>query len=184
MPEYMSGSDDSDKYEIRSANSADLESIRTLSINSFCSAFADENNGDDIAAYVRETFSVEALRGELASRDNTFLLLFLPAQESPVGYAKLRDGTTEPSVSGERPVELERLYLDGAAIGRGFGSALMQASLDTAVGQGYKTIWLGVWEHNGRAIAYYKRWNFETVGSHDFQLGSDAQNDWIMMRSL
>jgi len=180
----MTDSNRGKQHTIRVANSTDLEAIRALSINSFQSAFADENNGADIAAYVNETFSVEKLSAELANSNNTFLLLFLEAEDTPMGYAKLRSGTTEPSVSGEHPIELERLYLDSAAIGFGLGTALMQASLETAKAQGYETIWLGVWEHNARAIAFYKRWHFQTVGSHVFQLGSDAQTDWIMMRSL
>ena len=58
----------------------------------------------------------------------------------------------------------------------------MGACLEEAAGGGYETLWLGVWEHNLRAIAFYRRWGFETVGSHTFLLGSDEQTDLIMVR--
>ena len=82
------------------------------------------------------------------------------------------------------PVELQRLYVDRTAMGRGVGAALMRATLDAARSAGYRTLWLGVWERNARAISFYERWQFETVGDHVFRLGSDHQTDLIMARRV
>jgi ribosomal protein S18 acetylase RimI-like enzyme len=60
----------------------------------------------------------------------------------------------------------------------------MQASLDAARRDGHKTLWLGVWERNERAISFYRRWGFEVVGHHVFRLGSDDQSDLIMERAV
>jgi ribosomal protein S18 acetylase RimI-like enzyme len=60
----------------------------------------------------------------------------------------------------------------------------MQASVAIAQAQGKQAIWLGVWEHNQRAIQFYTAWGFEKVGEHDFQLGNDVQRDWIMQKKL
>lgn len=56
----------------------------------------------------------------------------------------------------------------------------IRQSLDAARQVGYQTLWLGVWEHNGRAQAFYRKWGFHEVGQHIFQLGSDAQTDVVM----
>lgn len=45
-------------------------------------------------------------------------------------------------------------------------------------------VWLGVWERNPRAIAFYRRSGFVEVGEHVFQLGSDPQRDVIMAKAL
>jgi ribosomal protein S18 acetylase RimI-like enzyme len=82
------------------------------------------------------------------------------------------------------PVELRRLYVDRSAIGHGVGAALMRASLEAARSAGRRTLWLGVWERNARAISFYERWQFETVGNHEFQLGSDNQTDLLMARPV
>jgi GNAT superfamily N-acetyltransferase len=82
------------------------------------------------------------------------------------------------------PVELQRFYADRSAIGHGVGAALMRASLDAARSAGHRTLWLGVWERNARAISFYERWQFETVGDHKFRLGSDLQTDLIMARPV
>ena len=47
-----------------------------------------------------------------------------------------------------------------------------------------KYIWLGVWEKNTEAIAFYKSLGFTDVGNHVFMLGKDAQNDLIMRLDL
>lgn len=33
-------------------------------------------------------------------------------------------------------------------------------------------MWLGVWEHNSRARAFYRKWEFREVGQQIFQLGA------------
>ena len=53
-----------------------------------------------------------------------------------------------------------------------------------ALGAGYETIWLGVWERNERAIRFYEKWGFREAGTHDFILGNDVQNDLIMEYSV
>lgn len=169
---------------IRSAKEKDTDALVQLSSNSFRSAFEKNNKKSDIDLYIKENFSRQQLRDQLLDPNNVFLLLFLEPQTSPVGYAKLRVGSSEECVSAENPIEIERLYLDASAIGQGLGSMLMQACLDEASARGYQSVWLGVWEHNVRAIAFYQRWGFETVGTHPFQQGTETQTDWVMQRSI
>jgi ribosomal protein S18 acetylase RimI-like enzyme len=96
----------------------------------------------------------------------------------------LHAGDPLEGVSREKPVELVRLYVSGEWHGRGLGAALMQACIDEARRQDYRTLWLGVWEQNGRAQAFYRKWNFHEVGGHIFQLGADPQNDILMERRV
>ena len=42
-------------------------------------------------------------------------------------------------------------------------------------------LWLGVWEDNPRAIAFYKKYDFTVVGEHIFTVGTDPQRDLIMI---
>jgi GNAT superfamily N-acetyltransferase len=79
---------------------------------------------------------------------------------------------------------LLRLYTRKEWIGCGVGAALMQACIDEAKQRGCDTLWLGVWEHNARARAFYGRWGFQQAGSHIFQLGDDPQTDFLLQRAL
>lgn len=169
--------------QVRHAIPDDLPALAALAARSFRNAFAADNAPGDIDAYVRESFSPVRLQRELADGRNVFLLAGT-GDGGIAGYAKLRDGPADDSVGGPEPIEIERLYVDPEAIGRGIGATLMRACLDEAAARGRRTVWLGVWVHNARAIAFYERWGFRTVGSHVFRLGSDDQTDLIMERPV
>ena len=82
------------------------------------------------------------------------------------------------------PLELKRLYVARAWHGQGVAQALMEAALDAARARGAATLWLGVWERNPRAAAFYRKYGFERVGEHTFMLGADAQTDWLLVRPV
>ncbi len=167
---------------IRRANPGDAELLAHLGRQTFADSFGDVNTPENMAAYLAASFSLEKQAAELAEPGTTFLIARIG--EEVVGYTRLQAGPAEACVQGPRPIELVRIYAVKTWIGRGGGTALMRASLEEAARQGYQTIWLGVWEHNPRAIAFYEKWGFKKVGTHSFQLGDERQIDWIMERAV
>ena len=127
-----------------------------------------------------DTISRQA--AELAEPASTFFIAEVGGRGA--GYAKLHAGEPPEGVEGAQPVELVRLYVLREWLGRGVGEALMRACVEEAQRAGHGTIWLGVWERNGRAQAFYRKWDFHVVGEHVFQLGSDPQRDILMERTL
>lgn len=170
------------KPTIRRGTLQDAGLLSELGAQSFSETFAGDNTPEDLAAYLAVSFSVERLTSELEDPDSKFLLAEIDGRAA--GYAMLRDGEPEKGVEGAKPVELVRLYVLREWLGRGVGQQLMRACLDEARQAGYETIWLGVWERNERAQAFYRKWNFRTVGEHMFELGSDLQRDLLMERAL
>lgn len=168
---------------IRPATLQDAPALAALADRTFRDAFAADNSAADIDAYASAAFSLDQTQAELADPANTFLLAD-DASGTSVGYAKLRRGQAEPCVRGPRPVELQRIYVEQAAVGHGVGAALLAAVVDRARAEGFGTLWLGVWDRNPRAIRFYERGGFEVVGSHPFRLGSDEQTDLILERPV
>jgi GNAT superfamily N-acetyltransferase len=167
---------------VRVASHGDVPLLAELGRETFRSTFAQDNTPEDMEAYLEEHFSESRLAREVSDPLATFLLAELSGH--PVGYAKLLAGEPDPSVTGAKPMELVRLYVLPESIGHGIGARLMQGCIDAATSRGFETLWLGVWEHNPRAIRFYRKWGFQEVGSHLFQLGSDAQTDLILQKSL
>jgi diamine N-acetyltransferase len=167
---------------IRRGTLADAGLLSELGARTFSETFAAENTPEDLAAYVATSFNVTRQTSELEDPASTFLIAEIEAHAA--GYAKLYDGAPEKGVEGPNAVELVRLYVSREWLGRGIGEQLMRACIDEARQAGHKTIWLGVWERNGRAQAFYQKWNFRTVGEHMFRLGSDLQRDILMERAL
>ena len=167
---------------IRRANSNDAELLAELGARTFKQTFAADNTSEDMEAYLAAHFSVAQQTVELAHPASTFLIAEVDSQAA--GYAKLHAGEPPKEIEGAKPIELVRLYVSQEWLGRGAGEALMRACLDEARNAGHETLWLGVWERNARAQAFYRKWDFLAVGEHMFQLGSDMQRDILMERAL
>ena len=169
---------------LRPATRADAAQLTALAERTFRDTFAADNASADMDAYVRDALSLARVTAELEDPASTFVLAFVGDAAEPAGYTKLRASSSDPSVTGPDPIELERIYVDRRVLGQGVGAVLMQRCLDDARAMGRRTVWLGVWERNARAIAFYERWGFRIVGDHIFQLGADAQRDLIMERHV
>ena len=167
---------------IRRALVADALLLAELGARTFYDSFAAENNPEDISTYLDASFGPEKQTAELAEPGAIFLIAEIDG--IPVGYAQLRRGESPECVSGSEPIELARIYVLQERLGLGVGEALMRACIDEARRAGHQTMWLGVWERNTRALGFYRKWNFSTVGEHIFQLGSDPQRDLLMERAL
>ncbi len=99
-----------------------------------------------------------------------------------VGYAQLRWRKGPSWVVAQQPGEIHRLYVLSDAHGLGVAHDLMYGCIDEMTRRGSDVAWLGVWEANPRAIAFYRKFHFVEVGEHVFLLGKDRQRDIIMVR--
>lgn len=167
---------------IRLADTKDGELIATLSRQTFYETFASFNTKENMDKFMNEQFTAEKLMAETGEAGNIFLLAY--DGDEPVGYAKLNECKESEELKDRNALEIVRIYAVTRAIGKGVGSALMQRCLETAAAMNKEVVWLGVWEHNHRAIDFYTRWGFEKFGTHIFLLGDDPQTDWLMKKEL
>ena len=132
--------------------------------------------------YVAEHFGPALQEAEL--RDPRPITLVAEADGRAAGYAQLASGAAPPVVTGPAPIEIVRFYVDSPWHGRGVAQTLMGAAVAAARTAGSRTLWLGVWERNARAIAFYRKCGFADVGTQVFVLGSDHQRDLVLARPL
>ncbi len=158
-----------------------LDEVTALAARSFRETYAWYNPPERIDAYIRDHLTVDHLRREL--RDGITLLHASHGGQT-VGYATLGSGPTPPEVVLARPMELKRFYIDHAWHGHGFGRQLMNAVFDWAREGGWHGLWLGVWEHNPKAIGFYETLGFCRIGTINFQFADDPQTDILMVRTL
>lgn len=172
---------------LRLATIDDAERIAEFAARVFYETFADGNTAEDMTMYLASSFGTERQRGEIADPNVTYLLMHVDNEDgaSSIGaMALLRLGSTDPAVHGNAPIEIQRFYVDAAFRGRGVARTMMNACVAKAAALGGRTCWLGVWEKNPRAIRFYEKSGFTDVGEHTFYVGTDAQTDRIMMRSV
>lgn len=163
---------------IEMAQSTDVNTIRDLSIATFAETFASLNTEEDMEQYNERHFSTDELQREIDNPDSTFMVAKVDGV--PAGYMKVNVGDAQTEEMLGNRMEVQRLYILRQYKRNGLGTRFMHTAFDMARAQGKSVVWLGVWEHNDAAIAFYKRMGFVQFGSHDFVLGNDRQTDLLM----
>ena len=167
---------------IRYGTIADAQLLSRLGATTFSDTFAKDNTPENLAAYLKSSFSPEIQLKELAEPDVIFLIA--EYEGIPIGYAQLILESKDEVIKGLQPLEIRRIYASQEHLGKGVGKELMQATIREAQQRSCDSIWLGVWEKNQRAIDFYKKWGFREVGTHIFSVGDDPQTDFIMELNL
>jgi ribosomal protein S18 acetylase RimI-like enzyme len=159
---------------------ADAAALLELAIRTYDETFAAVNTPENMQTYLSTAFTLAGFRSDLENPAVVFQVA--EAGQRPIAYAKMISGPAPVCVEGGSPIEIERFYLDREWHGSGIANAMMRECLRTARLGGFQTVFLGVWEHNLRARAFYTKWGFRRVGEHVFQMGDDAQTDWWLAR--
>lgn len=168
--------------DIRTAGPADAIWLAELAERTFRETFAGVNTPDDMELHCKANFGGAIQAAEISNPEMATLLC--EDAGGLVAFAQLGWGKAPPCVTALRPGEIKRLYVDAPWHGRGVAQDLMSACIDLFRRRRSDVAWLGVWERNPRAIAFYRKVGFAEVGEQRFQLGTDLQRDIVMARPL
>jgi len=168
---------------IRRATVGDAAALAEFGARTFFETFAKDNTAQDMRQHLESAWRPELQRAEIldAAVDT---LLACDADGGLAGFAQLRAGHAPACIPTVAAVELLRFYVDKPWQGRGVAHQLMQAVETRARARGACELWLGVWERNERAQAFYSKQGFRKVGTQIFVVGSDPQTDHVMLRDL
>lgn len=167
---------------LRVAVPADALALSRLAERTFREAFAAANRPEDMELHCRNSYAGAIQAREIA--DPSMHTLLAARDDALVGFAQLRWGSAPACVGGKAPGEIQRIYVAGDWQGKGIAQSLMAACLEALEARGSDVAWLGVWERNPRAIAFYRKIGFVECGAHVFPLGNDPQRDLLMARAL
>jgi ribosomal protein S18 acetylase RimI-like enzyme len=159
-----------------------LDVLLAYSKKTFYDFFAHLNEPANMEAYSSVAFTKDNMLMQLTNPDSNFYFAWL--DDNIAGYLKLNFNDAQTEFQDESALEIERIYVSGEHHGKKIGKQLLDFAIDTAKQKDLKYIWLGVWEHNHKAIGFYEHNGFEVFDSHDFLLGNDRQTDLLMKRSL
>lgn len=167
---------------IRKAHPGDARELSKVAEATFRATFAALNTSEHMELHCRTSYG-ERIQGAEISNPGRVSLLCEDGDEL-IGFVQLRWGEPPAFVAGKKPGEIQRLYVVAAWHGKGVAQLLMEAGIDELKKHGADAVWLGVWENNPKAIAFYKKMGFLVVGEHTFPLGGDPQRDVVMARTM
>lgn len=170
------------KVEIRQGNIDDAKLIQEFAVKTFRESFEKFNSMENMTLYIDKCLTLDQIKEDIKTPGTNFFLAITDNQL--VGYIKTNEGPGPKELSKVKTLEIERIYVDKKYHGEGIGKSLFDKCIQLAKIKRIKTVWLGVWEHNHKAIAFYKKGGFKKFGDHIFMLGRDPQTDWLMKKSL
>lgn len=167
---------------IRHGVASDAPLLAALARNTFFDTFAATSDAGDMAIHLERAYGVAQQAAELA--DSHIVTLLVEVDGQAIGYAQLREGKAPKCVAGARAIELWRFYVLRQWHGQGIAQVLMARVRAEAAARGATSLWLGVWDQNPRARAFYRKCGFVDVGEHVFLFGTDPQRDLVMEAKL
>ena len=171
-----------ENINIRKADKSDMLLLQEIGRQTFYETFASSNTEENIKNYLDEGFSKDKLTIELQDHNAEFY--FATFENKVIGYLKLNFGASQTELNDDKALEIERIYVLKEFIGKKVGQILYNKAIEVAKEKGTHYVWLGVWEENLRAIAFYKKNGFEEFDKHIFKLGDDEQTDIMMKLEL
>ena len=164
--------------EFRSLNILDAQMLLDFAKRAFIDSYSHLNTPENMEIYLDENFTIEKIKTELSDSANIFSGIF--SGPNLVAYSKLRPNNYNSSNATNQVIELERIYVAKEYHGLKMGKLLMNHCKEYAKSKNFSELWLGVWDQNEKAIAFYKKMGFEIFSSHVFVLGTEKQNDYLM----
>lgn len=161
---------------------SDLEKLRDISIRSFTETFSSVNTPENMAYYLANSLSLAKLTEEFNTAGSAFYFAVL--NNDIIGYLKLNTGAAQTELKITNSLEIERIYVLKEFHGKKAGQFLYEKAIRVALEKAVDFVWLGVWEENHRAIAFYSKNGFVAFDKHPFYLGDDEQIDIMMKKVL
>jgi diamine N-acetyltransferase len=156
--------------------------LQEISYETFNETFKAQNSPENMNAYLNKAFNREQLESELSIADSQFLFIYVDNQVA--GYMKVNINDAQSEKMGEESLEIERVYIKKAFQKHGLGKVMLHKAIEMATEHHKTNIWLGVWEKNENAIAFYEKMGFVQTGAHAFVMGDEEQIDLIMTKTI
>ena len=160
----------------------ELDTLQRIGYETFDETFRPINSPETMDKYLQEAFSMKKLSEELSSTYCKFYFIYL--DNVLVGYLKINDAPAQSDINDPESMEVERIYVRKEHKGKGLGKVLIDYALQQAKEKKKNYVWLGVWEKNVDAIAFYKKMGFREAGRHSFRMGDELQSDLIMKKII
>lgn len=160
----------------------DLPVLQKISYETFNETFKHQNSPENMNSYLERAFNLKQLEKEILTISSQFFFAYF--NNEIAGYLKINTNDAQSEKMGDESLEIERIYIKNKFQKHGIGKYLFNKAMDIAVKSNKQKIWLGVWDKNENAIAFYEKMGFFQTGAHSFYMGDEEQIDFIMTKTL
>lgn len=170
------------EYKIEQIGIHEIKNLMEISEETFRDSFGHTTTKENMDQFVESAYDFYQLREEIANRNSLFFFVY--EKDTVLAYLKLNVNEAQTEEIAENALEIERIYVRKPYQNLGLGKSLYNKAVEMAAILGKTAIWLGVYEHNENAKAFYKKLGFKRLGVHSFFVGNDRQQDIILGKSI
>ncbi|MCM3597869.1 GNAT family N-acetyltransferase [Metabacillus idriensis] len=167
---------------IKKCTLEDSRELQEISYETFNETFKHQNSPENMNAYLERAFNLKQLEKELSNISSQFFFIYF--NNEIAGYLKVNTNDAQSEEMCDESLEIERIYIKNKFQKHGLGKYLLNKAVEIAMERNKRNIWLGVWEKNENANAFYKKMGFVQTGAHAFYMGDEEQMDFIMTKTL
>lgn len=167
---------------IRPCQIEQLSLLREISIETYRDTFQESNSEALMQQYLDDALTEDKLSQQLQTEGSYFYLIYL--DEQVAGFLKVNIDAAQSDDVAKDSLEIERFYIRKHFLRNGLGNKLMRFVHGLAQQFNKSALWLGVWEHNVPALAFYQAQGFHKIGEHPFDMAGDIQTDFLLKKEL
>lgn len=165
---------------IRETSTDDVDVLAHVGSSSFCDAYEDHSNPEDLESHINDYFTVAAVASEFARGKSSYFLAVVDGEAA--GMAKVRRAACPLPGGDDNAVELQQLYVLPTMQGHGLGRQLVDTVVAFAKSNDAQGVWLSAWEFADWATRFYERNGFAAIGKVKFNMGATTYTDLLMWR--
>jgi diamine N-acetyltransferase len=114
--------------------------------------------------YMHKCFTEQQTQAEVADPNAAFYLALY--HNVPVGFLKLNIDAPLQNEENKNALELERIYLNEDATGKGIGKELVRLTFEVARKNNKEIVWLKAMDSSSESISFYKKMGFDIIGTY------------------
>lgn len=179
---YPKTTDIYSKVKIRSAIGSDVINVSVLKQQVWISTYAEDGIRDDFSKYVLDEYSPTKILKVI--QDTSKMTLLAEINNILVGCVEINLVAEKVNETSRSGLEINNLYILERFQNQGIGKVLLDKSVEITRYLDYSVSWLTVYFKNEKAIRFYERNSFKSVGQKDFILDGKNYTNLVMVRDF
>jgi ribosomal protein S18 acetylase RimI-like enzyme len=168
--------------QLKRVTEADILDLAAIAKATFYHTYSYSKTEEMMTKYINDNFSIDVIKEKVANKNTQFY--FAMENDKIVGYIQINQSVAQTDLRDEDNLEIERLYVNHEEKGKGIGRFLCESMVPIGQSLGKKYIWLGVWDENEKAMAFYKKIGYVPFGEHPFYFEGIVENDILLKKVL
>jgi len=165
----------------RPATASDVVKLSVLYQQVYIQTYGTEGVSDEFANFITKQFAPERLLDIIIKNPGNIIVATYG--DNLVGVAEVEFEKKCP-VGNILAPELNKLYILEWFCGKGVGRMLLNEAEKLVLSRGMQQLWLWVLGTNERAVSFYEKYHYETIGTAFFQMEVNRYENRVMVKQL